>query len=373
MNGKTSNIAVGEVFERMAGLNSQREPEIQAHGSIPFKELRELNIDPASVLDFSATVNPFPLPEKVKSLISPQGISSYPDIDCYEAIESLAAFHGIDVRQIAVTAGMTEALFALPRLFNTAAQFGPCYGDYAKAYRRYNQHMESLPFPEGSSIPDTLERLQHRSFDVVIVCNPNNPDGRYLYPDSILQLCEAVPQTTVCIDESYQELGEDCETSLLFLSHCRNLLILKSLTKPFGIGGLRAAYAVSSQENILRLKNFLLPWGVSSIAQRIIPELVRSRETFEQQWKQIHVEKRRMLAEFDRLGIKTTSSRCPFFFLHCENATMLRRRLLVEFNIVVRDCTSFGMPKMIRIMPGIPEYNRLLVETLNKLKSVLPR
>jgi histidinol-phosphate aminotransferase len=337
---------------------------VQPHGSMPFKELRKLNIDPASVLDFSATVNPFPQPENVKNMISPQEISSYPDIDCYEATKSLAAFHGVNGRQISVTAGMTEAIFALPRLYKKAVQFGPTYGDYAEAYRRNKQHMESLLFPEASGMPATLERLRNRSLNVVIVCNPNNPDGRYLSPGNIQQLCEAVPQATVCIDESYQELAENCETVLPLLSHCRNLLILKSLTKPFGIGGLRAAYAVSSEETIQKLNNFLLPWGVSSIAQHIIPELVRSMETFKQQWKQIHVEKRRMLAEIGQLGIKTTTSRCPFFFVDCQDATTLKLQLLAEFHIAVRDCTSFGMPDRVRIMPSVNEKNRTLLDGL---------
>lgn len=336
---------------------------------MPFAELRELNIDPVSVLDFSATVNPFQLPESVQKLISPQGLSSYPDIDCYEAVKSIAGFYNIHREQIAITAGMTEAIFALPRLFSNAAQFGPTYGDYAEAYRRNSKQMESLPIPEASGISDILERLQHRQFDVVIVCNPNNPDGRYLSTDSIRQVCEAIPETTVCIDESYQELGENCETVLPLLSHCKNLLILKSLTKPFGIGGLRVAYAVSAKETIQELKKYLLPWGVSSIAQRIIPELIRSMKTFAHQWKQIHNEKRNMLAELDRLGIRTTSSRCPFFFIHCENATRLRRLLLIEFHIAVRDCTSFGMPKLIRIMPGIPENNILLLDALHRSDS----
>ncbi|MBD3315612.1 MAG: aminotransferase class I/II-fold pyridoxal phosphate-dependent enzyme [Chitinivibrionales bacterium] len=341
---------------------------VQAHGSMPFNELRELNIDPASVLDFSATVNPFPLPENVKNLISPQEISSYPDIDCYEATKSLADFHGIHVRHIALTAGMTEAIFALPRLFNTAAQFGPTYGDYAEAYRRNNQYMESLLFPEASGMPDTLQWLQHRSLDVVIVCNPNNPNGRYLSPDSIQQLCEVVPQTTVCIDESYQELGEDCETALPLLSHCGNLLILKSLTKPFGIGGLRAAYAVSSEETIQKLSNFLLPWGVSSIAQRIVPSLINNHQCFQRQWTDIIARKQDLMQALSNDRFIVSSGRCPFFLVKTGNAEHTRQRLLKEHHIAIRSCASFGMPEWIRIMPGREEQSRYLLEGLKNEK-----
>lgn len=334
---------------------------IQIHGSLPYHELRQLGIVPSSIIDFSAAVNPYPLPEGIQRLFTCDGIMAYPDTECHEARMALAAHHEISNEWILVTAGLTETLFILPSLYKRAIQFSPTYGDYSAAYSRLRRRIENIRFPRSESeFGETIDSLKLKMFRLLIICNPNNPNGRYLPLYRIKELCEIFEYATICIDESYQEISENCDSAIPLIPHFRNLLILKSLTKPFGIGGLRAGYAVSSGGVLKRIRQCLMPWGVSSLAQKVIPALLRNYSQFAQQWDLVMSEKRRMMEQLHGIGIEVINGRCPFFLARLQQSSTVRNYLLEFHHIAVRDCTSFGLFDMLRIMPSLPQNNTIL-------------
>lgn len=343
-------------------------PAVQSHGSIPYADLRELQIEPSSIIDFSATVNPFPLPEAVKALFTSDGISAYPDTECHEARKTIADFHGIPKEWIQLSAGVTEIIYTMPLLYKRAAYFSPSYGDYAAAYLRYRRKIAIVSFPKSDQeFENIVNRLRTTPFRLLIVCNPNNPTGDYLQIYRIQELCELFGHATICIDESYQEMGENCDSAMPLITRFRNLLVLKSLTKPFGIGGLRAGYAISSGGVLKRIRQYLMPWGVSSLVQRIIPALLSSYSLFHEQWVDIIAQKNEMTQRLLQQGFCVASGRCPFFLVNVGNAEYTRRALLVEHQIAMRSCASFGMREWIRVMPGRPEDNLRLLDVLSKL------
>jgi len=345
----------------------------QLHGSVPFAELRRLGIAPGEIVDFSATVNPHPLREAVAALVTARDIAAYPDPECHDAVAALAAHHGIDPHWVAMTAGMTEAIYALPHAFPSAAMFAPTYGDYAAAFARSHVPVTCLSFPAApAALRDTVARLRMARSALLIVCNPNNPDGSYLEREHVAQLCLELPDTVVCIDESYQEQGEGCESAVVLLEEHRNLLLLKSLTKPFGIGGIRIAYALGAGRPLQRLRRFLLPWAVSTIGQRLVPALFAHIDRFRAQWEDTLAQRNRMAAGLRGAGLAVRHGRCPFLLVNVANATEVRARLLTTHRLCVRDCTSFGLPEWIRVMPRSAEQNSMLILRLVDLPRIAP-
>lgn len=349
----------------MSEVKSGAADPMQLHGSLPYCELRQLGISPSAVIDFSATVNPCPLPEQIQQLFHSEGVSAYPDTECYEARSSLAAHHEISTDWITITAGLTETIFVLPHLYNRAVQFSPTYGDYTAAYQRFRKGVQSVGFPcLDANFGAAIDELKSKTFRLLIICNPNNPTGDYLPVYRIQELCEQFGNATICIDESYQEMGENCDSAIPLITRFRNLLVLKSLTKPFGIGGLRAGYAVSSGGVLKRIRKYLMPWGVSSIAQRIVPSLISNRIYFQQQWAAILAKKQDLMHTISNEGFSVSSGRCPFFLVKTGNGEYTRKRLLTDHHIAIRSCASFGMPEWIRVMPGRPEQNIYLLDKL---------
>jgi len=344
-----------------------KDTEKQLHGSIPYEQLRKENISIAGLIDFSATVNPYPFPEQITSKLTQIDISHYPDPQSYEAVQALAALHQIPSDWICVTAGLTEPIFYLPWLYKTAVCFSPTYGDYRAAFTRWKRHFIEFCYPgDESEFAEILAKLHKTHFNLLIICNPNNPDGNVLSNDQIQQLCLQFPQATICIDESYQEMSRTCDSALILTDSFRNLLVLKSLTKPFGIGGIRAAYLVCSGPALQEIRQMQTPWSVSVIAQNIIPLFVEQYPLFRRQWNAIWHQKQQLLKAFKQLGISTTTSPCPFFLAKVKDASGLRIKLLREHRIAIRDCSSFGLPEWIRIMPSVEPKNIRLIEALRE-------
>jgi histidinol-phosphate/aromatic aminotransferase/cobyric acid decarboxylase-like protein len=341
-------------------------PDIQKHGSIPYAELRALGKKPEEIIDFSATVNPFADMQNMLPVVLAQtDLAHYPDPECHNAIAAVADFHGIPSDWIALTAGTTEVLYSLPLLYGKAAQFCPTYGDYQDAYIRHKQVIRTFSIKALTSrFEETIKIVGRYNFKALILCNPNNPTGDYLPLPAIKELSRRLKERIIVIDESYQEMGYECDSASSLLPKCLNLLLLKSLTKPFGIGGIRMGYALSSGDALSRLKRMLLPWGVSSMAQNLVPFLFKNYSFYRQSWEKIHAERTILLKELTPLVAKTFPGRCPFILCKVDNSTALRVRLLVRYGIAVRDCASFGLKNVLRIMTKDRTRNRKLLEAL---------
>jgi histidinol-phosphate/aromatic aminotransferase/cobyric acid decarboxylase-like protein len=324
-----------------------------------------LGIKAEEILDFSATVNPYPLPEKIIKCFSPEQIAGYPDSQCYDGINALHNYFNIPEECFTVSVGTSEVIYNFPHLFKRPLQFGPTYGDYQSAFTRFGCEIMTIDYPaDSNSLKVTIDTIKKADTDLVIICSPNNPDGKRILITEIEMLCEQLPETIICIDESYQEMSDNCETFVPRIPEFSNILILKSFTKPFGLGGLRTGYAAGSPSIVQRIKKYSLPWGISTIAQRIIPLLFEEMEYFRNQWKLIMENRNQLCTELECSGFHVRKSVCPFFLLNIGDSEQVRQELLMKHRIAVRSCSSFGYPELLRIMPGDKEKNRILLKAI---------
>jgi histidinol-phosphate aminotransferase len=324
-----------------------------------------MGIKPEDILDFSATVNPYPLPERIVNCFNPEQIAGYPDSQCYEVIKALHDFYNIPQECFTVNVGTSEIIFILPHLFKRPVQCGPTYGDYQAAFARFGREIMTIDYPEDqNSLQTCINTINKAASDIVIICSPNNPDGKRLRPSDIEILCRQLKNTVICIDESYQEMSDDCETFIQRIPEFSNILLLKSFTKPFGLGGLRAGYAAGSPQIVQKIRSFSLPWGISTIAQRIIPLLFEEMDYFRKQWDLILRNRDWFSGELTSCGLQIKKTACPFFLVNVGDSELVRQKLLMKYQIAVRSCSSFGFPEFIRIMPAYKEKNQLLQNAL---------
>jgi histidinol-phosphate aminotransferase len=344
----------------------------QIHGSLPWREMRLLGVQPKDILDFSATVNPYDIPEGVHECINSLDLSYYPDPEHFMAKKELSKFHHLPMEWFGVFAGLTEVIYSLPRLFAKPLVCAPTYGDYFKAFATHNIPIGIYEFKSKKNVVTQDYFRISNFFDLLILCNPNNPCGRYFSPSQIEQLCIRYPNATICIDESYQELASGCESVLPLCTRYSNLLVLKSLTKPFGVGGVRMGYGVSSGSILQKLQELMVPWNVSTIAQHMIPEIFAHYIDYYEQWQCIQHEKHKLIKALKGVGAQIQSSSTPFFLLEVPSASFLRQKLLQDHRIHVRDCTSFGMPQHVRIMPQTQAKNNIFIQVLQNYCFNLP-
>ena len=138
------------------------------------------------------------------------------------------------------------------------------------------------------------------------------------------------------------------------------------MTKDYSLAGLRLGYAVANREIIGTLSRICPPWNVNALAQQAGIIALQKEEPLESSLKSVHDGKRFLVEELGNMGFYCLPSETNFFLVKVGDAAEFKKKLL-EKAILVRDCTSFGLPSYIRIATGIMENNYKLVSALREI------
>jgi histidinol-phosphate aminotransferase len=351
---------------------------LDVHGGIDPAELAEYGLRPNEILDFSANVNPFGPPPGVRDAIARTMIDRYPDRSCGELRAKLARRHGVATDSILVGNGASELIWlsavAWLRQDDPVLIIGPTFGGYERAARVANArvHLVMASTSEGFRPPWEAfsQFLATKRPRLAYLATPNNPTGQTVEARAIARLAKSHSHVGFVLDEAYVDLLADDVGDGDSMPD--NVIRLRSLTKSHALAGLRLGYAIANPETIRNLATVQPPWSVNGPAQAAgLAALSDSG----------HVRKsvacwRRESAELvTRLRDNEYSpmpSAMPFFLLPVADAATARQRLL-QRRLLVRDCTSFGLPGYIRICGRTHEENGRLLGALIDLRSeVLP-
>jgi histidinol-phosphate aminotransferase len=336
------------------------------HGGIDYAELEALGIAPDEVVDFSANLNPFGPPPGIKKAISKAEISAYPDSRAGGLRRLLADKLGVNEENIIVGSGSVE-LIRLAAL----AYFGrgdsviiiePTFGEYEVACQISGASVikqRRVPKSFQLNIEETIKLINRRRPKGIFIDNPNNPTGQYLSREDFKKLLGAARDSLVVLDEAYITFVDDVWSSVDMIK-VNNLLVLRSMTKDYALAGLRLGYGVAGEEIIATLRRLCPPWNVNAVAQRAGTMAVAAEGYLEECQVKLKEAKGYLVAELSRLGLAPVPSAANFLLVEVGDAPTFRRGLLKR-RMLVRDCTSFGLPAYVRISPRtLPECRRLV-------------
>ncbi len=251
------------------------------HGGNIYHVARELDCDPEDIIDFSASINPLgPSPHVWKAIASSRHLlAHYPDADCWELRQALAAFWRMDPDQIVVGNGSTELIDALPRALgmHRLLVVQPTFSEYAAAMRRAGTQTTTLYADRIDDYAIPVDRLcrvmetgrnEGRSFDSVMLCHPNSPTGQACTVDDLMRLARSARKRGLwlIIDESFADYCSDRSVLRRAVSW-PHVVVLRSMTKFYALPGLRVGYAVSAQTTVRRIQRQLPPWSVGTMGQ----------------------------------------------------------------------------------------------------------
>lgn len=337
-----------------------------AHGGFYHAELASLGLKPEDITDFSVSTNPFMPPPGLREMLAEAPIDRYPDSRATELTDKLAERLGISSGHILVASGTTELIRAVATTYfrqrDTVLIIGPTYGEYEAAVRltgarvlKYRSGEENNFVPDTGAITGMISQRRPRA---VFVCNPNNPTG-YLYSgDDIERMVDASGDTLFILDEAYMTFIEAGWSSLA-LTERANVISLRSMTKDYGLPGLRLGYAVARPGIIESLRLSLPPWNVNAPAQAAGLAVLDRDDYLKKTLQQIQEAGDYLTGEITAMGFTVMPSDANYFLVKVGNAAECRRALL-KHGIMVRDCTSFGLPAYIRVSPrSLPDCQKL--------------
>ena len=240
------------------------------HGGNIHAVLREAGQNYGKIIDFSANINPLGPPEWLRAMVSREldQVLHYPDPDYLGLVQAIAEHTGVSTKKIIPANGSTELLYLLPRVLRCtrAVVPVPSYIDYVKAVRQAGMEVITVPLLEKNGFAIDSEELGGilRDNDLVIFASPNNPTGVLVPAEKILALAGDFPNVTFLIDEAFLDFVLDGES---VAGKRENILTLNSMTKFFGVPGLRLGYGVFPAEIAAHVQSIMPPWTINCIAQ----------------------------------------------------------------------------------------------------------
>ncbi len=328
------------------------------------------------VLDFSSNVNPLGYPNSVKKSLDLKKIPTYPDPNSTKLKQRLAKHLGISIDNIVVGNGATEIIYDFCKatiVKSPVMIISPTFGEYEVASRLCGA---KIRFFTSMNLQDDLEEFVQKipKNGLVFICNPNNPTGRLTSKHTMAQIILAAKtkSTNVFVDECFIELTQTPNHSVVGLvSKFENLFVLRSLTKSFGLAGLRIGYGVGNKKLVSVLNKIKIPWSVNGIAQEAGIAALSDKLFLAKTQKLVNKESQFLINSISQLsGFACLDTDTNFILIKTKQPAKLVQKKLLQQNILVRDCSNFrGLDShYIRIAIRTHKENRKLLSAMEAIQ-----
>ncbi|MCS7140803.1 MAG: histidinol-phosphate aminotransferase family protein [Candidatus Nitrosocaldus sp.] len=335
-----------------------------------------------NAIDFSTSVNPFGPSPRVKEVIvkSIDTIGEYPDAHARRFTKVAAEYIGVDDSCIVAGNGSVELIYlvadALISRGDGVIIVEPTFSEYERASTKNSATVEHV-MPDDLTcmlsarhISMLYEKMREGA-KLIFICNPNNPTGSVVEREVLLHMVEEAYDrgAMVLLDECFMEFSSiDCSLAR-YAGEFSNLIVLRSLTKAFGLAGLRVGYCITNPRLAGVLADVKVPWSVNVLAEVAGVEALRDMEYVERCRTILAGEREYMQNRLKGMGYHPLRSSVNFFMVEVPegvHSTALRDGLLRR-GMLVRDCSNFfGLEggRYVRISPRLRAENDVLMDAM---------
>ena len=332
---------------------------------------RELGIPEAGILKMASNESPLgPSPRAVAAIRGVlDGLHYYPDGNGFELKQALSAKLGVAPENLVLGNGSNDVLELVARAFLTpgdsAVHSQHAFMVYPLAIQAIGAEGIVVPARDyGNDLP-AMAAAVRADTKIVFLANPNNPTGTFTPWDEIRAFVERIPaRVLVVLDEAYGEYLPDSLKSPTpgWIAKHRNLIVTRTLSKAYGLAGLRVGFAIADPAIAEVMNRVRQPFNVNSLALVAARAALDDHE-FIGKSRAVNAAGLEQLAKgFERLGLEFIPSRGNFITVRVGDAKAVYERLLAA-GVIVRPIAGYGLPEHLRVTVGLPEHNaRFLAE-----------
>ena len=306
---------------------------------------------------------------------NPFGIyNRYPDPYQLALKQKLAEIKNTNPETIFIGNGSDEIIDLAFRVFcepkqDKALTFVPTYGMYEVSANINDVELIQLPLNENFQIEkkDLEPYFLDEFLKLIFICSPNNPTGNLLKTEDIEFILEKFTGIVI-IDEAYIDFCEQ-PSFITKISKYPNLIIIQTLSKAWGMAGIRLGIGYMNEEILSYYNRVKAPYNISVINQQTAMEVLNNEEKFTQEVRAILIEKQRLIQNLSKLKMikKIFPSNANFLLVEVENADELYGKL-IEKKIIIRNRNSV-IKNCVRISVGTFEENEELLNALKELNN----
>lgn len=334
------------------------------------------------LLDFCYLVNPFFPPlqmiEELKASFA-ELLINYPS---GQAMQSLLAgkMFGLPSKSVLVGNGAAELIQALMDCVpGRIGVIRPTFEEYA---HRVTQSVVAWVSPNPGfryAAQDVLEHFCQGQVDALVLINPDNPSGNLIPEEGIEAIAEACDRQNIrlILDESFIDFADEPFTCLTrtFLEQHPHAVVIKSISKSYGVPGLRLGVLATADVALLsKLRNVLPIWNINSFGEYFLQIMGKYEKSYRRAQQQFIAVRQRFAARLRAIrGVAVFPTQANYFLLslpHPLQASIVVERLLQEAHILIKDCSSkpgFEGYQMVRVAIRRDAENMRLADALQRI------
>lgn len=333
------------------------------------------------LLDFCYLVNPYFPPQKMIDEMQSSFATLLTEYPSGMYVNSLLAGKYFNVKQDYIVIGNGAAELIKSLMSNSGKKIGVIYPTFEEYPNRYNGQIVSFIPPKADlkyNADDIVFFFSDKDISTLLLINPDNPSGNFICIDDVLGLVSWAKQRNILliVDESFVDFTDDFKDNSLLhngiLEEHDNLVVVKSISKSYGVPGLRLGVLASSNSSIIEtIRHDVSIWNINSFAEHYMQIFGKYTKDYENACKLFLGERKRFFNCLSKVPfLRVIPSQANFFL--CEitgnmNAHDLTFLLLKEYNILIKDCTTkagLGGQQYIRIAIRNKQDNDKLVDAL---------
>jgi histidinol-phosphate aminotransferase len=330
------------------------------------------------LVKLASNETPWPPPPQVLEAVETQlhTLNRYPDPEKSVLRRRIAERTGVPMGRVAVGNGSCEILLAAAEaMLEPGAEVvyaWPSFSIYPHLAAMSGARAVTVPLNEdGEHDLEAMVREVTVATRIVIACNPNNPSATALPPAAIDAFAAALPRhVALLVDEAYVEFStlQDPDESIDLLDRHPNLVLLRTFSKVYGLCGLRAGYALGSEDFRLAVDRVRQPFSVNALAQAAAAEALNHVDEVERRVEQTAIERMHVEMELEERGLATTDSQANFSWVSLgdrDEDEVIRG--LEERGVIVRAGKALGEAGWMRVTYGTRSENDRFLAALDEV------
>jgi len=336
---------------------------------------RELALK-GEVLKLASNENPLgPSPLAIKAVRKNLKESHlYPDNSCCNLKEKLSEYLQVPPKNLRIGNGTTELILLLGIAFlspeETMIMSQSSFIMTKIVTQIVGCKLVEVPLKEYCHDLDAVTKSITNETKIVYLDNPMNPIGTMVTHQQLLKFMESIPEDIVVVlDEAYHDYVNhgDYPRSLRFVEQGRNVVVLRTFSKMYGLAGLRVGYCLAKDQFIHALDMVSPPFSVNRLGQIGAVAALEDKDHV-QKTKEINEKGKKSLYQcFKELDIFYIPSETNFITFEVKNHAKWIAEELQKKGIIIRPLSMYGQPSLLRITIGTPEQNKRFMDTFHKL------
>ncbi len=344
---------------------------------------RELGLE--RVIKLASNENPLgPSPKALEAIVQAMGeLHRYPDAAAYELSRAYAEVYGVSEKELAFGNGSNELIDLLIRIFcepgetilTSQAAFVayPICAQAARVKVLTTPLTPDLRFDLKAMAQKLMEPETQKSTRLVFIANPNNPTGTYVKDSELGEFLQELAQhkdLLVVLDEAYLEFvrASDYPDGVAWLKKFPNLVLLRTMSKVFGLAGLRLGAMLARPEVIDLVQRVRNPFNVNSLAQVAAVAALKDAEYLRQvqelTWQGLDY----FYGELEGLGLPYWPSQGNFVLFDSQRDSTQVFQAWLRRGVISRPVRNYGLNTHLRLSVGLMEENQ---EAMSSLADVL--